>query len=90
MCEDCKTKYDNKEFRECERCGRIERRGNRSIKACICAFEKDDELKKTQTYVEPERYSTQLERKINELSLEKKDLETAVELSFGAIKTAEV
>lgn len=86
LCLECKEKVENEQFRECNKCERVIKRGERSWTSCICENETEEEKQK----IEPERYTTQLEKQIHELNLDKQNLEVAVETSFEAIKTAEI
>jgi hypothetical protein len=87
-CENCKKRFDEGEIEKCADCGRPRLR---SLIDCLCVWlkKREEELGGNPDNEDYGHDQIELQKQIHELSLEKQDLETAVELSFEAIKSAE-
>ena len=52
LCNECKTKFDNKEFIECENCGRFQARWYQYKKTCSCFSKNYEEELETEREIQ--------------------------------------
>jgi phage shock protein A len=87
ICSECIEKYENSELKQCSKCERILEYWEKE-KSCVCKHEREKYGEVELNKVLPETYSTQLEKQIHELSLEKEQLREDVEIAISAMGPA--